>query len=348
VEGQHFVLNRVDSVGDVVLALPMAGILRRAFPDCKVSFIATRYTLPVARCCEHLHGIFLWDEIEKAPPSEQIRQFRAIGADAIIHIHPKPAVARLARRARIPLRIGTGRRLFHWFTCNRLVHVHRQRSPLHEAQLNIQLLRGVGIRRGYSLEEISEYTGLRKVAPLSKHLAAHIDSRRFNLVVHPKSGGTSREWPIEHFARLIESLPPARFNLLITGSEQEGRTARGALPMHLPHVQDFMGKLSLTDLISLIQAADGLVAVSTGPLHIAAGLGKHALGIYAPLPSKSARRWGPIGINARVFQLDKDCSVCRESGNCDCMRQMVPEEIQAYLLSVAARQTRCRRATVVP
>lgn len=348
-ENRHFVLNRVDSIGDVVLVLPMAGILKSTFPGCKVSLLGRRYTVPLGRCCEHIDRAYAWDEIEEGPRRDQIRQFQQICADVIIHIHPKPTVARLARQARIPLRIGTGRRMYHWVTCNRLVHLHRKNSQLHEAQLNIELLRGVGIKRFYALDEISTYFGLTRIDPLPSNLEALMDPDRFNLVVHPKSGGTSREWPIQHFSRLIETLPRQRFNIFITGSEQEGKMVREYLPMQLPHVRDLMGKLSLAELISLIGAADGLLAVSTGPLHIAAALGKHTLGIYVPFRSKRASRWGPIGPRVRVFQLTKNCAHCRSPNDCECMRLITPADIGAYLIELAGTaQTVPARRLVQP
>jgi heptosyltransferase-3 len=336
-QGRHFVLNRADKIGDVVLVLPMAGILKSRFPGCKVSLLGQRYTQPLARCCEHLDGAYAWDEIKEASPQEQIRQFRAFGADVIIHIYPQSAVARRARQAQIPLRIGTSRRAYHWFNCNRLVYLRRRHSSLHEAQLNIKLLRSVGIKRCYNLDEISQYFGLSRIDPLPPNLAASIDPGRFNLVVHPKSAGSSREWPIGNFAQLLESLPPKRFNILITGSKNEGESVRGALPVQLSHVKDLMGRLSLTELIALIDAADGLLAASTGPLHIAAALNKHTLGIFAPFRAKHAGRWGPIGPRTRVFQLAKKCTRCPIPSDCECMRRITPAEIEAYLFELAGK-----------
>jgi heptosyltransferase III len=334
-QGRHFVLSRVDSIGDVVLVLPMAGILKSAFPGCKVSLLARRYTAPLGRCCEHLDGVYAWDEILEASPQDQVRRLRALGADAIIHVRPEATIAMRARQAGIKLRVGTGRRMIHWLTCNRLVYVHRKRSELHEAQLNIELLRGVGIRRHYGLAELSQYYGLSKIGPLPSSITAHLDPARFNLIMHPKSGGTSREWPILHFAQLIHGLPPEQFNLVLTGSEQEGDAVRAHLPLRLPHVKDLMGQLSLGELIALINAADGLVAVSTGPLHIAAALGKPTLGLYAPLRSKHAGRWGPIGPGARVFQLPEPCAACPDPQDCKCMRMIAPAEIRTHLLDLA-------------
>jgi heptosyltransferase-3 len=335
-EFRHIVLNRADKIGDVLVALPMAGILKRTFSGCKVSLLAQRYTLPLARCCEHLDEIYVWDDIRAAPRAERVERFKAFNADAIVHVYPLAPIATLAYRAKIPLRIGTSRRLVHWFTCNELVRVSRRYSPLHEAQLNIQLLRGVGIDRFYALEELSGLFGLSRIDPLPPNLAACIDRSRFNLIVHPKSAGSAREWPIAHFARLIETLPPDRFNILVTGSEAEGELVRDALPMQRPHVTDLTGKISLGELISLINAADGLLAASTGPLHVAAALGKHALGMFAPFRSKHSGRWGPIGPRAHVFQRANKCGSCPDPSDCECMRQISPAEVRTCLLELAS------------
>lgn len=332
---QHFVLNRADKIGDVVLALPMAGILKATFPGCKVSLLGQRYTLPIARCCEHLDAAYAWDEIAALRRRERIKRFEEFGADVIFHIYPKAPIARLARQARIPLRIGTSRRMYHWTTCNRLVYVRRHHSPLHEAQLDIELLRGVGIERSYTLDEISSYFGLSNIPALPAHLARYIARGKFNLIMHPKSAGSAREWPLQHFARLIKDLPPERFNVLITGSENEGKVVRPHLPLDFAHANDLTGKLSLEELMALINTADGLLAASTGPLHIAAVLGKPAFGVFVPFRSKHTGRWGPIGPRARAFQLPEICAGCPNPSDCECMRRITPTEIKVALMELA-------------
>ena len=47
-------------------------------------------------------------------------------------------------------------------------------------------------------------------------------------------------------------------------------------------VTDLTGQLSLSQLVELIAHCDGLVAASTGPLHLAAAFGIRAVGLYAP------------------------------------------------------------------
>ena len=73
-------------------------------------------------------------------------------------------------------------------------------------------------------------------------------------------------------------------------------------------------------MISFINNCHGLVACSTGPLHIAAALGKYALGIYPPMKPIDPGRWAAIGKRTKIFVLKISCSDCRlaKCGS-DCM-----------------------------
>ena len=94
------------------------------------------------------------------------------------------------------------------------------------------------------------------------------------------------------------------------------------------------GKMKLDELISFISKADGLVAASTGPLHIAAALGKHALGIYPPIRPMHAGRWGPLGIHAETIAPDKNCVACKSNpAACSCMNEITPRMVSDRVLS---------------
>jgi len=86
--------------------------------------------------------------------------------------------------------------------------------------------------------------------------------------------------------------------------------------------------MSLAQLMSFIEACDGLVAASTGPLHIAAALGKTAIGIYPPIRPMHPGRWAPVGKQAKFAVIEKECSDCRNNGMCHCMQEISPEVIK--------------------
>ena len=65
---------------------------------------------------------------------------------------------------------------------------------------------------------------------------------------------------------------------------------------------DITGKFGIEKFYHFVQCADGLVACSTGPLHIAAAKGIHALGLYPSARPKHAGRWGPLGPKAEYIE----------------------------------------------
>jgi lipopolysaccharide heptosyltransferase III len=330
-----FIISRTDAIGDVVLTLPVAGVLRSLYPQSRILFLGRAYTEAVIRACVHVDDFLDWDKWKEMPAGDAARAMAATGADTIIHVFPDKTIARLASRARIPLRIGTTNRHYHWLTCNRLVKLSRRRSPLHEAQLNLRLLVTLGAKDLYTPAEIAGYYGLTRLPPLPDEFASLIDPGRFNLVLHPRSRGSAREWGLDNFRELIGLLPEDRFKIFVTGTTAEGELIEPLLD-DCPQVTDLTGAFSLGRLITFLSRTDGLVAASTGPLHLAAALGKSAFGIYPPIRPMHPGRWAPIGPKAEVFVSNPDCEACRKTGDCACMRGIAPRLLSARLYELAS------------
>ena len=326
-----FIISRTDSIGDVVLTLPMAGVLKQQYPNSFIYFLGQRYTQPVIEICEHVDGFLDWSEIKKKSLGEQILFFQNLSADEIIHVFPVKDIAKIAKRAKVPIRTGTRNRWYHWLYCNKLIQLSRKKSNLHEAQLNIKLLPNFSIGEIPTLAEINSFYRIKRIAPLNNELQKYISSDKINLILHPKSKGSAREWGINNYAALIELLPHDKYNILLTGTEEEGLLFRESLVKPYPFVRDLSGKLSLKELISLINSVDALVACSTGPLHIAAMLNKLAMGIYPPIKPMHPERWAPIGGNAHVLVLDKECNQCRKSVDCKCIHSIKPGQVMEIL-----------------
>jgi heptosyltransferase-3 len=334
-----FIISRTDAIGDVVLTLPVAGVLRALYPSSRIFFLGRAYTKEVIDACEHIDGFLNWDELRQLPPRDAIGKLKATNADTIIHVFPDPVIARLAWRARIRKRIGTTNRLYHYLYCNVLVPLSRKRSPYHESQLNLRLLAPLGAKPLYSLEEIGGYYGLTRLRPLPGSIAALLAPDRFNLILHPKSRGNGREWGLDNFRELILLLPQERYKIFVTGNAAEGELL-APLIREFPFLTDLTGRLSLGELISFISAADGLVASGTGPLHLAAALGIHALGIFPPIRPIHPGRWAPVGRRATFFVSEQDCEACRQSMDCPCIRQIRPRQLSDYLQRVGAPSRR--------
>lgn len=284
---QHVLLSRTDSIGDVVLTLPMARALKSAYPGVRVSFLGKAYTRPVIEACIDIDQFvdeadFLAGRMAPAP-------------DVLVHVFPKPELARCARALGIRQRIGTTNRLYHWWTCNRLVRLSRKNSDLHEAQLNLKLLAPLGITGTPPLDALADFVRLQPNAPLPDAVGALLADDRRAVVLHPSSRGSAREWRLDDFAALARLLTAAGCHVFISGVESDRDVLQPLLDATAGIATDLVGRLSLAELMVFLQRCDGLVAASTGPLHLAAVLGIATVGLYPPERPMHPGRWAPLG-----------------------------------------------------
>lgn len=331
---KRIIVSRVDNIGDLVLTLPMVGVIKKFYPQCKIVFIGRSYTRSVIEACEHVDEFMDWDEVKAKTNVAQVEIFRSLKADAIVHVFENNHIASVAKKAKIKNRIGNIHQLFHLWTCNRRVNFSRRKSDLHEAQLNLKLLTPLGINVSYSLSETASFYGLNKFIPLSPQNASVIDKNKFNVIFHPKSNAHGREWSLENYSQTIKLLDPNKFKIFISGTEKEKIILKDWIATLPESVVDLTGKLSLSAFMSFINSADALVASSTGPLHLAAAMGKHAIGLYPPMRPMHAGRWGALGKHAKNLSLEKNCSDCRGAAEkCVCVNLIKANEVAQALES---------------
>ncbi len=327
---KRIIISRTDAIGDVILTLPLAVYFKKQNPECEIFFLGRNYTRDIAEICPAVDLFISWDDISGNP----VEELKNLNADAIIHVFPRKEIAKAACKAGIQLRVGTSHRTFHWLNCNRKVNFTRKNSDLHEAQLNFELLKGIGISHVPALDELGAMELLSLKTAMRADLNELIDKSKFNLILHPGSRGSAREWGIDRFAELIKLLPADKFKIFLTGTEKEGALFRSELAEPFPQVTDLSGKLSLSELIVFVQHCNALLAASTGPLHIAAALGIHAIGLYPPIRPMHPGRWAPIGKYTKVFVMDKECSDCRKTSQCACMREISAADVAGYLMGL--------------
>ncbi len=328
---KNIIISRTDSIGDVVLTLPMIGLIKEYYPNSNIYFLGSDYTKSIIDNCVFIKEFISWNHVKSLSTEEQIEFISKYNCDVFINVFPNKIISKLAKKADIPIRIGTTHRFFHFFTCNKLLNIGRKKSNLHEAQLNIKLLEPLNINIDITLDSIKGLYGLSvNENNISENIKTIINNNIseifFNIIIHPKSKGSAREWGIDNYKSLIELLPKEKYKIFITGTEEEGNLIRHEL-VNFSNVIDLTGKMTLEDFVYFISKTDALIACSTGPLHIASALGKHALGIYAPMRPIFPTRWAPIGINAKYFVKENECNKCRKNNNCECIKDINPSEI---------------------
>jgi ADP-heptose:LPS heptosyltransferase len=329
---KKIIISRPDAIGDVLLTLPMCGLIKKYYPEIKIAFIGRTYTEAIINCCEHVDEFINADELFKQNTTAAIDTLKKTNADAIIHVFPNKQLASLAKQAKIKTRIGTTNRLFHWTTVNTFVRLSRKNSDLHEAQLNTKLLSAIGINEIPELSGLHQYLGFTKIPTLNSEYENWIDSSKTNVILHPKSNASAREWSLDNFKTLIHLLPSDKYNIFISGTDKEKAILNDWIQQLPEHVNDITGKLSLPQFIAFISKANYLVAASTGPLHIASSLGIGAIGIYPPIKPMHPGRWQPIGKNAKALVIQKACDDCRKNPHgCSCINLIEAKQVAAII-----------------
>lgn len=323
----NILLSRTDSIGDVVLTLPMAGVIKKHFPHCRIFFLGRTYTKSVIELSANVDIFINYDDILAANKHTQVQLIKELKIDTVVHVFPVKEIAQLMKAAQIKNRVGTRNRLYHWFTCNNLLNLSRKNSDLHESQLNIQLLSFLKIETNYTFKEIDQFYGIKQVPTLGNELFVNmLDKNKTKVILHPKSKGSAREWGLLNFSKLIQQLPKEKYQVFVSGTKEDGMQLESFIKEN-EGVIDLTGKLSLNEFISFINMCDVLVAASTGPLHIAAALGVKAIGLFAPMRPIHPGRWAPVGKDAHFIVIDKKCDDCRNGGKCACIEVIEVQKV---------------------
>lgn len=299
------VISRTDSIGDVVLTLPMCGWLKKTYPTCKILFLGMSYTRPILEAYPQIDEIHAWDEIENLPVQARVEAIKAWDVTAFIHVFPDKEIAKVVKKAKVPYRIGTSHRSYHLLSCNIRPNFTRKGADEHESQLNFHLLKPCGIKK---LPTLSEITNLQKnfnaIIEIPETILKSINPNQKKIALHAKSKGSAKEWSLENFGILARKLAEKEYQVFFTGTKQDGAIIRGKIPSHR-NIFDVTGQMDLNVFIAFLKQMDGIVACSTGPLHIAASLSVKAVGLYPSQRPMHPGRWKPIGDDVTVL-VNKD------------------------------------------
>lgn len=327
---KSIIISRTDSIGDVIVTLPLAAFLKEQDANIRIYFIGTAYTKSIIEACPHVDVFIDRADVLQYGLSKNIR------AEAILFVFPDKELEKKIRK-QVPVRVGTANRWYHWLYLNKRISFSRKNSPLHESQLNFNLLSPWFEHPIPSLEKIKTYT-LLKIERNPNLQSILNPSANKHIIFHTKSKGSAREWPLSNYFQLAKLLAPLHYQIYISGTAAEGKLIHEQCPeiFSEQNVTDITGKFSLQEFIEFINICDATIACSTGPLHISAALDKQTIGIYPPIKPMHAGRWGPLGSKSSVLISTESCELCRTTGNCTCIQSITPEAAYNAITNVTS------------
>ncbi len=153
------------------------------------------------------------------------------------------------------------------------------------------------------------------------------------LVLHPGAAyGSAKRWLPERFVELVQRFP--REHWCVIGSQDECERNAQLTGQMGNHVEDWTGRLNLTQLVELLAHSKVVVCNDSGPMHLAAAAGAKVVAIFG---STEPQHTGPLGEGHGVIQHHVECSPCylRECPiDLRCMKGVSVEEVEKTLRQV--------------
>jgi len=300
------------SLGDVVQALPVLRLLKCHLPASEIFWWIDSALAPLLEDDPDLTGIVRFERKRWAAPQHwpemlrSLRWMRAQNFDWVIDLQCLARSGAFAWLANGQFLIGLdevreGARGFYD------VAIRRASFHTHAVDWYLAVLPRLGV------PVHNHFTWLPERPAIAAAIQSkwQTDGARW-IAIQPGARWENKRWPVEHFAELIRLLakkfPDTRFAIL--GAAEDKPLGEMILRAEPQRSLNLCGETSLPEMIEWLRLCELMVTNDTGPMHVAAALGKPLVALFGPT---EPRRTGPYGHLENALRLDLPCSPCLKS-----------------------------------
>ena len=319
------------SLGDVIQALPVLRLLKRWQPASEIYWWIAADLRGLLEGDPDLKGVLPFERKKWASPRHwhellaSVRQMRALGFDWVIDLQSLARSGAFAWLANGRFTIGLddsreGARGFYDCVVPRpSFHTHAV-----DWYLSALELLGVPVRWDF------DWLPSRPVVAAAVREKWHTGSARW-VVLQPGARWLNKRWPAEHFAELVRRVATENdaVRFVILGGKEDAALGDAIARAAPQRCLNLAGKTSLPEMIEWVRLCDLVLTNDTGPMHVAAALGKPLVALFGPT---EPRRTGPYGHLGQVMQLPLPCVPCM-TDRChyakplECLRAITPETV---------------------
>lgn len=310
----RILIVRPDGLGDLILSLPVAETLKESLPECRICYLVSARASGIRPLVDYVDDWIVDDEGDGSRLSllELARRMREDGYEYIIELKPSWRTALAGLLSGSENRIGTSRR-FYSPLYNRKVSVHRRSSGFHQTDLDLMLLRplGIDVSGRFPRMDIADrgFRSAEKLLSLSKDTY---------IVIHPGSAGSAPSWPLENYGKLAEIiLNETDCKVVVTDRRDDMAGFDGCV--------NIAGKTDIETLAAVLKEARVFVSGSTGPLHLADAVGTRCVSFFSNRSDIGPERWGPRRNADGIIVPERPCA-CGNPGRCRCLESISPRE----------------------
>lgn len=327
---KSILITKFKHIGDVLMLTPAVSVLKKQFPEAKITVVVHKGTESVITANPHIDKIIVFDRSLKkqglfkniSGQLKLVSDIRKTKPDLCIELTGGDRGAIISFVSGAKVRIGYGKRKKGMLFRDSLFTDVYEGDDVseHAAQSNLNVLREIGIGadvKDYPLKlYVSDSARDEADSLFKKH---SISSDDFIVFVHPVSRWFFKCWDDEKVAKVCDYLKE-KYNAVILFSggpaEKEKNKINNIINLckNKDKVIDLSGQLSLETLSAVLQSSTVFFGVDTALMHMASALKKPLVVLFGPTGSHN---WGPLNPEAIVLKKEElECMPCGKAG-CD-------------------------------
>ena len=323
VERKNILVIKLGGLGDLILATPSLRMLRRRFPQAKISLLINSTFQFLVKNCPYVDDLILFDRKKKSY-LKLIDDLKRIKFDLSIDFKNNSLSHSIAYLSRIPSRYGFSRGLTGFL----LNYSEALPKDLDEEPVKQQyrILKKLGV---LSFDDSLELWPNRKdeefIDSILSTRGVLRGDKLIGLAIAASPEWPTKNWPIENFSKLSEKLIQQGFKVILLGAsylKEEDRFLKDR------RIISFIGKTNLNQLVSLVKRLDILVTPDSAPMHIASATGTKILALFGPT---NPERHTPPSRDIDILVKHIDCQPCYK-------RRCINREELACLINISVEE----------
>ncbi|HTU91856.1 MAG TPA: glycosyltransferase family 9 protein [Gemmataceae bacterium] len=334
---ERIALLKPSALGDIIHSLPVLPALRRRYPNAHITWVINQVYAPLLCGHRDLNDVLPFDRrASHRGWAAAVRswlgflsELRRRRFDLVIDLQGLSRTAVMVAASGASRRVGlsTAREGATW-TYTDVVPVD-DFNAIHAVDRCWRIAEAFGVGD----------------APKEFHIPIPDEARRWAeattrgyprpwLTIGPGARWMTKRWPPQHFAALARRAWDAfGGTVFFVGGHEETAAALAVRRRLSGPCRDLTGRTTLPQLAALLERADAMLANDTGPLHLAAALGRP---IVAPYTCTRVRLNGPYPLQPGAVETTVPCrgSYIKRCSSLDCMAELTPERLWPSLAEV--------------
>lgn len=328
-EVKNILIIELKYIGDIIISTPAVHAVKNQYKDAEIDIVVPETMKDLLKNNPDISKIITF---EGKSFSEKLSMIKNKYDLAIIFHNGTFKISLLLFLANIKFRIG----------CTKVgiieskgYFLHRNTKPTselkHKMDDNLDVIKTIGIKPGE--KKICFYTDKISDKTIAEILSKNkISKKDILILLHPAPQHKSHEWIPERFAELADVLiENYKAKIIFTGAEKDKDYNSSIISLMKNNAFNMAGT-SLSEFVSLVNAANLMISVDTGAMHVSAALNKPTISLFG---AGSPEIWKPYCKDSYViFKEDKVHTSCMRH-NCylkgerymECMKSINIEDI---------------------